>query len=46
MASVTRDLKSLKIVELKEILKRKGFNTAGTKAKLVKRLMSIDPYGE
>ncbi|XP_067216755.1 uncharacterized protein [Linepithema humile] len=46
MASVTKDLKNLKVVELKEILKRKGLNTAGTKVELVKRLISIDPCGE
>lgn len=31
---------------MKEILKKKGLSTKGSKAELIKRLMGIDPHGE
>lgn len=45
MASVTRELASFKLFELKEILKSKGVSTKGSKAELLSRLIEIDPHG-
>lgn len=39
------DPKTFDVVVLKEVLKRRGLSTAGTKAELISRLTNDDPSG-
>lgn len=45
MTSVVKSPQSFKVPKLKEILKKKGLSTKGSKTELIKRLMGID-HGE
>ncbi|RLU20354.1 hypothetical protein DMN91_006962 [Ooceraea biroi] len=42
----SRDPASFTVAELKEKLRKRGLATAGAKAELITRLMSVDPAGE
>ena len=42
----SRDVSSLTVTELKDLLRAQGLPTAGTKAELISRLQNSDPSGQ